>query len=229
MCAVQAYISDPPTGSGLANEEIGRNDASIAPVERVPPLADDHAQHLLSATESHCQEATERMNGPQSIPPATNGESPGYPVSAQMQQKTTHKPTTTTDTPNHKTSSHQMPNGHAVLDIPTDEDSGERLRLGDMVRQLREWKEERERKQRNIESERNALPDVNALKDSAARAYDRATELARLADEARQAADSACADLGIAQDAADKIAAVEREVEKLVRDSMEVREELGID
>lgn len=197
--------------------------------EWVPLPANDPAQQLLSAADSHYQEAAERMSGPQSTPMATNGEFSGYPVLAQTQQDTTHKSTATVGTPNHETSSHRMPKGDEVSNNPTDEDSGERLRLGNMVRQLREWKGERERKQLNIESERNALPDVSALKESAARAYDKATELARLADEARQAADSACADFETAQYTAEKIAAAEREVEKLIRDSEEVREELGID
>lgn len=139
-----------PTGSNLANGEIERNGASALPVERAPPLSNDHVENLLSVAASHGEGATEGLNSTESDLSAASVESPGNPVSAHTLHETTQELVT-------------------------------------------------------------------------------AAELAHLANEARQAADAACADFEIAQDKADNIAAAKLKIEKIDQDSKQVRKELGID
>lgn len=197
--------------------------------ELVPPTDNDHIQRVLSAAAKRCEEATERVDGTNSIPLATIGELPRTPISPQTEENM-HEPPITTGTPSHAASfSNEMAKKHVVSDDTSDGNIGEQLRLGNIVSRLRLWKEECKRQQQEIEVERDALPDINALEDSAARAAERATELARLADEARQAADSARKASEGARCTANKIASAERAVEQLLQKSKQAREELGID
>lgn len=218
-----------PTGSNLANGEIERNGASALPVERAPPLSNDHVENLLSVAASHGEGATEGLNGTESDLSAASVESPGNPVSAHTLQETIQELVTAEDDSNGEAVSHEALQVHDALDDQTEQDSREQIKLGKLVEQLRKWKAQRERMRRDIETESKDLPDVNSLKEGASRACEQAAELARLANEARQVADAACADFEIAQDKADNIAAAKLKIEKIDQDSKQVRKELGID
>lgn len=169
------------------------------------------------------------MNGTESDLSAASVESPGNPVSAHTLQETTQELVTAEDDSNGEAVSHEALQVHDALDDQTEQDSREQIKLGKLVEQLREWKAQRERMRRDIETENKDLPDINSLKEGASRACEQAAELARLANEARQVADAACADFEIAQDKADNIAAAKLKIEKIDQDSKQVREELGID
>lgn len=191
--------------------------------ELVPPLDNDYARRQRSA-------ATKGIGGTDTSILATVGELPRNPISPQTQQENMQKTSLTAVSPKHAASpSHELAEKHVATDDATDGTVVEQLRLGNIVGRLRKWKEQYERKQQEIECMRNALPDIHALKDSAAEAVERATELTRLAEEARQAADSVLKAYEVAQYQADTIAAAEQSSVKLLQNARRAREELGID
>jgi hypothetical protein len=105
-----------------------------------------------------------------------------------------------------------------------------------IVRELRQLKQERRLQAQKIEAGRNSLPDVNTLAQSASDAQRAADEAQRAADEAQRIADETQRDAETANKAVEdaqakksQLAADELHLEKLIRDSKSLRVQLDID
>ncbi|EMC97241.1 hypothetical protein BAUCODRAFT_121738 [Baudoinia panamericana UAMH 10762] len=107
--------------------------------------------------------------------------------------------------------------------------SEDRLHYGKLVLQLRQWKERRSQLTEEIAGAQILLGDIDVLQDHVVQASEELLELERQVEQAQNRVESARKDLEAAKNRAEYVTAAKREVERIDKTSLEVREQLGID
>jgi len=112
--------------------------------------------------------------------------------------------------------------------VTSGQDKGN-LDYGVIVQELQRLKRERKTIEQEVEMEREALPDTNALQKSADQATAKEAEAARLAEEARQQAETERSRLQEALARRSRMVALDEQLQHIRQSSLSLRLRLDID